>query len=124
MAHEHTPAWRALDVTGATSDQTAELVSDNRHREMYVVLNVTAGATLQLTIALVVALEDGTEVEIAETQNQVTGVEQQITLIASQVAAGPGSLETLQVHLPLAFKLRVKHGNANPATYTLDAVWA
>lgn len=117
-------SFRAITAAAATTTQQSETLSnpDGRNAALYVRVNVTAGATLDLRPGIAGVLEDGTEVVLVQASASITGVGVTTYSISLGNLTAPTGLININAPIPREFKLRVTHNNANAATYTVD-VW-
>jgi len=117
-----------LTATAATESQTSaqQRRPIDKPRSVIVTIDVTAGTTLSLLVRLRAVDAGGTELfwTVAPAA-ALTGVSKAHYLFTEDAASGVGSgiAESFFVPIPESLSVRVAHGNANAATYTVDLDW-
>ncbi len=123
MQGDEKQSFRVLTLIAATTTQTSDVGANPKRRDMYLHLNVTAGTGLSLKGALICVLADGTELPLAE-GSTVAEVGKLSSFITPNDITPSAGMLSIAAKVPLVFKIAIIHGNTNPATYTVDAVWA
>jgi hypothetical protein len=119
---------RVFDVSAATASQVSRVFSNPKGAGLLLRLDVTVGTTLDLQVQIDAVWPNGvTSPVLIAPAAGLTGTGTTLFWVSHQGFTSPAPVsqvdETIAgTPMPERYRITLVHGNANPATYTLDAM--